>query len=255
MKKKAIIIANQDPLLTGISKDIDHIQVFLKGITGGAWNSDEIEVHINPTLTSLKLDIAIDRLMGYDYMMVFFTGHGGHKRQQTYVQINNQKELIAQSELENLCHKQINIYDCCRSEIEELKEARSKFGMESFDSAISSRLNRVEARKLYEDQIKKAKPQQLILYSCSLNESSHDHSYGALYLTNLLKDANKFDNCQYHGKRFKVALESHQNAAVRVKSDNRDKQHPQNPDYQATRFSNIEDHLILSVNPEKNIYH
>lgn len=35
MKKKAIIIANQDPLLTGVSKDIDHIQVFLKDIVGG----------------------------------------------------------------------------------------------------------------------------------------------------------------------------------------------------------------------------
>lgn len=72
MKKKAIIIANQDPLLTGVSKDIDHIQVFLKDIVGGAWNSDEIEVHINPTLSFLKLALAIDKLHSYDYMMVFF---------------------------------------------------------------------------------------------------------------------------------------------------------------------------------------
>lgn len=42
-----------------------------------------------------------------------------------YVQINNDKELIAQSELENLCKKQINIYDCCRSEIETLTESRA----------------------------------------------------------------------------------------------------------------------------------
>jgi hypothetical protein len=94
----------------------------------------------------------------------------------------------------------------------------------------------MEASKLYEDQIEKTKSQQLILYSCSLNECSYDESYGALYLTNLLKDANKFDNCQYHGKRFKVDLESHHNAALRVKADNRDKQNPQNPDYQATKF-------------------
>ena len=254
MKKKAIIIANQDPLLTGVSKDIDHIQIFLKGIIGGAWNSDEIEVHINPTLASLKLAIAIDRLMGYDYMMVFFTGHGGHKRQQTYVQINNQKELIAQSELENLCKKQINIYDCCRSEIEELNEAQTRFKAEAYDSAISPTLSRMEARKLYEDQIQKAKSQQLILYSCSLNEYSQDESYGALYLTNLLKDASKFNNCQYYGNRFKVALESHHNAAIRVKADNRDKQNPQNPDYQATKFLNKKEYLVLSSNPARHIY-
>lgn len=30
MKKKAIIIANQDGKLTGVSKDIKHIQEFLK---------------------------------------------------------------------------------------------------------------------------------------------------------------------------------------------------------------------------------
>jgi hypothetical protein len=255
MKRKAIIIANQDLLLTGVSKDIDHIKNFLKGISGGAWNSDEIEVNINPSLSSLKLSLAIDRLMGYDYMMVFFTGHGGHKREQTYVQINNDKQLIAQSELENLCKKQINIYDCCRSEIEELKEARNSVTFDSLDFSDSLRLNRMEARRLYENQIQRAKPQQLILYSCSLNEYSQDESYGALYLTNLLKDANRFDNCQYYGHRFKVALESHQNAVVRVKSDNRDKQNPQNPDYKATKFPNIEDHLILGLNHDKYVHY
>lgn len=253
MKKKAIIIANQVLLLTGISKDIDHIQNFLKGISGGAWNPDEIEVNINPSLSSLKLSLAIDRMTGYDYIMVFFTGHGGHKRNQTYVQINNDKQLIAQSELENLCKKQINIYDCCRSEIEEQKEVRKSVILDSFDFSGSLRLNRIEARRLYENQIQRAKPQQLILYSCSLNEYSQDESYGALYLTNLLKDANRFDNCQYYGKKFKVALESHQNAVIRVKSDNTDRQNPQNPDYKATKFPNIEDHLILSINHNKYI--
>jgi len=146
------------------------------------------------------------------------------------------------------------MFKSSRSEIKELNEAQTRFKAEAYDSAISPTLSRMEARKLYEDQIRKAKAQQLILYSCSLNESSHDESYGALYLTNLLKDANKFDNCQYYGKRFKVALESHHNAAIRVKADNRDKQNPQNPDYQTTKFLNIEDHLILSINPARNIY-
>lgn len=253
MKKKAIIIANQDTLLTGVSKDIDHIQVFLKDVAGGAWNSDEIEVHINPRLSSLKSALARYKY-SYDYMMVFFTGHGGHKRQQTYVQINNDKELIAQSELENLCKKQINIYDCCRSEIETLTESRASISMDAYKFGDSLKLTRLEARKRYESQIERAKPQQLILYSCSLNEYSQDESYGALYLTNFLRDANIFENCQYYGKRFKIALESHNNAAIKVKRDNHDKQNPQTPDYQVAKFSDIEDHLIISVNPEKYIY-
>jgi hypothetical protein len=254
MKKKAIIIANQDGKLTGVSKDIEHIQEFLKSIPGGAWNTDEIELHINPSLSSLRLSLAIDKLSKYDYMMVFFTGHGGHKRQETYVQINNDKQLIAQSELENLCNKQINIYDCCRSEIEELKEARASLSMDSYSFSDSLRLSRIQARQIYNNQIEKAKPQQLILYSCSLNEYSQDESYGALYLTNLLRDANNFTNCEYYEKRFKVALESHLNAVERVKKDNRDKNNPQNPDYRATRFPNIEHHLILSINPESYVH-
>jgi len=254
MKKKAIIIANQDGKLTGVSKDIKHIQSFLTGISGGAWSSDEIETYINPTLASLRLSIAMAKLSGYDYMMVFFTGHGGHKREETYVQINNNRELIAQSELENLCKKQINIYDCCRSEIEDLNEAKSSISMDSYDFSDSLRLSRIQARQIYNNQIQKAKPQQLILYSCSLNEYSQDESYGALYLTNLLRDANNFNNCEYYQKRFKIALESHLNAVERVKKDNRDKNNPQNPDYKATRFPNSEDYLILSINPESYVH-
>lgn len=255
MNKKAIIIANQDPLLAGVSKDIEHIQDFLKDIVGGAWNSDEIAVHINPSKLSLKVLLRAYKQSNYDYMMVFFTGHGGHKRQQTYVQINNHGDLIDQSSLENLCHKQINIYDCCRSEIEELKEeAQTRFSGEAYDSAISQTLNKMEARKLYENQIQIAKPQQLILYSCSLNEYSHDKSYGALYLTNLLKEARKFDTSKFHGKRFKLALEAHLDAEVRVKADNRDQQNPQNPDYQAVKFPQVDDYLVFSVNPMRYLY-
>lgn len=36
MRKKALIIANQDMLLAGVSKDIEHIKTFLTGISGGA---------------------------------------------------------------------------------------------------------------------------------------------------------------------------------------------------------------------------
>ncbi len=254
MRKKALIIANQDMLLAGVSKDIEHIKTFLTGISGGAWESNEIEVLVNPSLGNLRFQIALDKCLRYDYMMVFFTGHGGHKREETYVQINNKRELIAQSELENLCSKQINIYDCCRSEIEDVYESRAALSIEKFDSASSYNLSREEAKRLYERQIEKAKPQQLILYSCSLNEYSQDESYGALYLTNLLKEANVFENAEYHQRRFKLALECHINASKRVTKENRDRENPQTPDYKATRFPQIDDHLVLSINPKKYIY-
>lgn len=249
MKKKAIIIANQDALLPGVAKDIEHIQSFLKGVAGGAWNTDEIDVKINPKKSDLSLYLSLKRLMGYDYIMVFFTGHGGHKRNETYVCINNEGEMIAQSQLENISRKQMNIYDCCRSELESLSESKKQFSvMDSLESRDMSRLSKEEARRLYERAITQAKPQQLILYSCSLNEYSQDESYGALYLTNLLKDAINFANTKYM-KGFKLALESHANAAERVKKDNRDYQNPQTPDCKTTRFPSVSDHLIISINP------
>lgn len=246
MLKKAIIVANQDPILQGISKDINHIKNFLTSNIGGAWDNNEIDICINPTLTSLQSKLKLEKSKNYDYMMVFFTGHGGHKREETYVQINDSNELIAQSELEKLCNKQINIYDCCRSEIMDLNE--SIISMESYTTLSNQdMMSRATIKELYENRIKLAKPQQLILYSCSLNEVSYDTSNGAVYLSSLLEDAKNFDHNQYDD-RFKLALECHNNATLVVKKRGQD----QSPDYQCPKFLDIKDHLVLSINPVKN---
>jgi Caspase domain len=249
MKRKALIIANQDPLLTGISKDITHIESFLGSLAGGAWDAGEITTIIDQPKEVLLSILNLVKRSSYEYIMVFFTGHGGAIRQETYIQINNKKELISQSELQGLSAKQINIYDCCRAEI----EGRHVFESSSLVKAAIDRaleLTREQARVRYEEKIYQAKPQQLILYSCSLSECSLDTADGALYLSALLKNAtNQLSEGKYV-ENAKLALECHNAVAPIVKARAKGVNQNQNPDYLAQKHLNThQDHLILSINP------
>jgi hypothetical protein len=244
MRRKALIIANQDGLLQGVSKDIDHITNFLHSVNGGAWEESEIQTLINPKRLDLAMSLLKDRAANYDYMMCFFTGHGGSIRDETYVQINNTPELFPQSSLENLATRQLNIYDCCRSELETKGLMEFSAGLEAFASQM---LTRAEARLIFERKIMAAQPQQLVLYSCSIKEYSYDESTGAMYLTSLLKDALNHTNSQ-HIKGVKIALESHSNTVDPVRKKTNGKQ---NPDYRSAKFINVSDHLIISISSNR----
>ena len=114
MKRKAIILVNDDGKLPGLSKDSDNIVSFLKSLAGGSWFDSEIEIIKNPSLTNLKLKLALQRLTPVDLCLVFFSGHGGNDGRKTHLQINNQKETIEESALFGFAEKQINFFDCCR---------------------------------------------------------------------------------------------------------------------------------------------
>ncbi len=243
MKKKALIIANNDGL-PGVGQDVINIQDFLHSLEGGAWNTNEITTLMNPTSRKLEIDIGLDRMQNYDYYLLIFTGHGCSNKRETFLSINK-NESIAESMLKNISGKQINIYDCCRPIVKtiDLMEKRLKF--EAFDSLQP---NRTMVRAAFENRIAKAAPQQIYFYSCKINEYSWDTSEGALYLTNLLKAAANF-SYQDADQPYKLAIEAHVAAAEKVKSYSKDLEYPQNPDYAMLRLPSSQQ-LILSINPK-----
>lgn len=252
MKKRAIIIASSDPKLSGVKKDLLNIQSFLTGMNGGAWLENEIITLIQPRKDFLENHLQRIKSESNDFLLVVFTGHGGHKRGETYIEVND-NELISQSKIENLALRQLNIYDCCRVDMmAEMEKSALLFestaGLCSYDDKYFSM---EDIRQLYNDRVMKAQPQQLNLYSCSLNQCSLDTSDGGLYLTNLIEYSSKESS-----DRFKTAVECHlaiedivYNESMKIK----DGLYPQKPSCTYVRFNREDKYLPLSINPIRYI--
>ncbi|WP_281111403.1 caspase family protein [Providencia rettgeri] len=252
MRKKTIVIASSDPKLSGVKKDIDNIKSFLTSLHGGAWFDSEIDVLTQPNKKDLIVYIKKIREENYDFLFIVFTGHGGHKRSQTYLEINN-NEVINQIEIEGLADRQLNIYDCCRMNmLTEIEKAscmmESVVGLCSYEDKY---LSMDEVRSLYNERIMQSKPQQLKLYSCSLEQCSHDTTDGGLYITNLLDYASKEGE-----NRFKTAVECHlkvENIVYKLSLLEDNARYPQKPDCNYVRFSREEYFIPLSINPIRYI--
>lgn len=249
MKRKAIVLVNDDGVLEGISRDIQNITDFLTSLSGGSWNNSEIEVIRNPTLSTLRVKLATQHLLNLDFCLVFFSGHGGSDGRKTHIQINNQKETIEESALFGFAKKQINFFDCCRKFSRRLAEASQRsFSAEMYDSINNNLISPIQSRKIYEDLINQAINQNPIFYSCELNEVSYDSPDGAVYLTSYLKTASEYT--KYTSEKSKLAIQVHQVAAKYVKSLNPRPEGNQNPTYVYPKIGgNTKDYLPISINP------
>jgi hypothetical protein len=250
MKRKAIILVNDDGKLPGLSKDSDNIVGFLKSLAGGSWFDSEIEIIKNPSLTNLKLKLALQRLTPVDLCLVFFSGHGGNDGRKTHLQINNQKETIEESALFGFAEKQINFFDCCRVFSEDLARASLEQRSTTFamEDSLTNYISIAESRRIYSELIVKAVKQRVVFYSCELNEVSYDSSEGAVYLSSFLKNSSEYT--KYSSEKSKLAILVHQQAEKYVKSLNPRSDGNQNPTYVYPKISgNAEDYLPISINP------
>lgn len=254
MKRKALIIVNDDGILEGISRDIQNITGFLTSLSGGSWHESEIDIIKNPTLHALRIKLATQHLLNLDFCLVFFSGHGGSDGRKTHIQINNQGETIEESSLFGFAKKQINFFDCCRAFSQRLAEASErKFSAEMFDSMGNNLISPIQSRKIYEDLINQAIDQNPIFYSCELKEVSYDSPDGAVYLTSYLKNALEYS--MYSSEKAKLAIQVHQMATRYVKSLNPRPDGDQNPTYVYSRAgSRVEDYLPISINPFISAY-
>lgn len=239
MKRKALLIGNTNGL-PGVKIDLVNFQNFLKTSKGGFWFDNEIEIVKDPTLQDLTYKINYLKAQSIDYLLVVFSGHGGQERE-TILEINKNGEVIGESSLKNISSRQINIYDCCRCYPESYQE---KYVRDSIEFSAQKSIDTMSLRKKYEDRIMSAIPQQISLYSCSINETSNDTSEGGVYIKSFLDSAKGINSTNY-----KLVGETHEEASnLTINYCTRNNLRAQHPDSILPKCL-ISQQLIISINP------
>lgn len=183
MKRKALIIGNTRGLIA-TPIDMLHFAQFLMSHQGGAWNIDEIVSWLDKSADSIMNELETIKSEKNDYVIVYFTGHGGLQGD-TILEVNPSLELLKENSFFGLAERQLNILDCCRCTITTpLSIYGSSRGISPFELAL-----RNEVRKEYEVMVMEAAPQLVRLYACSEGESSFPSSTGSYYTNNLLNCA------------------------------------------------------------------
>lgn len=231
MKRYSLLFGNTNGL-NGVQKDLTDFKNFLMSNIGGEWKNEEICLKENVTRMWLEKSMAKFRAMNLDYLIVYFSGHGGQRRNEDYIVLNENKERFCISELERLAERQLNIYDCCRA----IDEDEMQKSMENF-SHIKESCKRSTLRAAYEKRIMQSAPQQMTLYSCSNDECSIDESKGGLYTQNFLKSA------RYITNKEKRVIEAHCEAVFEVLNHSKGQQ---NPEYMMYKLP-PERQLIISI--------
>ena len=114
MRKKILMIGNTDDL-PGVPIEISDYYSFFTSPVGGGWYDEEIDILLNPTQHELLETVADIEEADYDYVIVFFSGHGEETSDGTILYINGQSETILLHNLTDLSERQLLIINCCRS--------------------------------------------------------------------------------------------------------------------------------------------
>lgn len=159
---------------------------------------------------------------------------GGSIRNEDFIELNSNQEIIEFTKIENFATRQLNIYDCCRASVDdELAKSSKNF------SRIDESVDNLNVRKIYERRILQAAPQQMSLYSCSEGECSKDVGKGGLYTINFLRAAEKITSAE------KSVINAHSEAeSIVIRQSN----HEQKPDYKMDKLS-ANKQLIISIKP------
>lgn len=243
MKRKALLIGNTTGDLPGVKVDIVRFADFLKSNCGGAWYEPEIDILDNESKTALLQKINELKKQLLDYLIVLFSGHGGQPLRQTILEINSVGETIEEIQLRKIAKRQLNIYDCCRSTIP--YTVQKSISMDSSSFPLRESINRVRQR--YDELIMQAIPQQALLYSCSVGQTSVDTADGGIYLRNLLKAAQTFSS----GQSFKHVSLAHKEAiAPTTEYSLKEKLGDQVPEAILPKCLSSQQ-LIISMNPSQ----
>lgn len=184
MKRFAYLLYNNEGL-QGVKKDVSDFRAFLESLEGGAWESTEILERPNPSALQVIADIAEIRRKNYDYVLLYYSGHGDWGRGTNLVLKGN--DIIPAKSVIGIASKQLSIFDCCRYIPPEASPEKRAFAC---DEALNSRnLKRQMCREKFDRLISEAKPQQVCLYACKVGEFAIATSFGSLYTQTLLSTA------------------------------------------------------------------
>lgn len=242
MRKAAIIFGNKNGL-PSVEKDCNRIDAFLQSPLGGCWLDEEIfYLPFEISVDELKEDLLFIKQSNFDYVFVYFSGHGGSRSQQTILEINSNEEKIYLRELLHLSQRQLTIVDCCRYPSDMLSE--EEFSLEKSIKQESSRMIPF-IRDAFDKRLSQALPQNVIVYSCSDGEYSDDLGNGSRFTNALLDSLYSVD------KQFKLVSEVFTEAADGT-SESSD--YSQNPELSMPKIS-PQYQLPLSINPNSFALH
>ena len=190
MKRHAVLLGNTNGL-PGIHRDLEEFELLLRSDIGGAWEDNEICKVYNADLGWLRGYLHTIREEFFDYLIFYYSGHGAlERRNNTVLELNNNHEIITESELINLADKQLNIFDCCRVATKPEETVNSI--LESYN--FSENPIRSWIRSIYNRRIMEAKEQFICLYACSEGECANATESGSIYTQQLIKATNILSN-------------------------------------------------------------
>ncbi len=194
MTRKALLIANPGEIgaenyCEGVNKDMDNYKTFLTSPLGGLWYTNEVDILHKPNKATVRE--AIQKLKGYDYSKIIFSGHGVYSsiHKSTILELNK-SESIDSVELRNGSKKQTVILDCCRK-VEKI--IIHEFVERLMKAAAITQLSPSECRRYYDSRIEECDIGLIVMYACSINETAgDDSSKGGYYSHSLISSATKW---------------------------------------------------------------
>ena len=188
MRRKAILLYHEDAgLMTG--KDVNDMKTFLCSPFGGAWEPNEVDCRKNISLSGLQRLVCETKEQCYDYLVFYFSGHGGCARGD-FLELNPTGETVEVRELLAMSTRQLSMFDCCRAY--PVNEKMS-FALDALNESHGVDRYRAIAREFYDERVSAALQQSMVLYACREGEYAHDFGHGGVYTQNLLDAARSFD--------------------------------------------------------------
>jgi len=188
MNRLSLLIGATHGGLEMVSNDIAKMSSYLKSVTGGAWNDDEVMEIVDEPLVLIERILLTIKKNKPDFLLTYWSGHGGYSKRYEELLIEvTEKEAIRESNLLGLAQKQLLIFDTCNVILEDA-------GLESFTESLKHRItasaiDRVKARKYYEELIAASGGIQ-IAYSCNISEySTADDILGSIYTNAIIKQS------------------------------------------------------------------
>lgn len=173
MKRKAFIILGYcEELSAKIAKCSSTYQTFLSLNMGGAWESDEIHVLKEPTISELEKIVSEYEP---DYALIILIGHGANQDDRQLFHLN--KDTIIQAGQFTLdIPKQLIILESCRNIQEKIKFTIIKDRKPKFKKGGSfppMAIYREEARQRFDIELSKSTDGISICFACSKDESAY----------------------------------------------------------------------------------
>jgi hypothetical protein len=202
MARYAILIhaENADELhpLRGPRIDVRNLTAYLESPLGGGWRRNEIEALSHPSIEDVMT--RIDMANHSEYCFFFFSGHGGYYGREMSIQLSFGHAMMIPDVLRRIQTRCTLIVDACRSIVRE----DVNLEIPHIDQVLREGVDRLDAyRDAFDRGLNESTQPKTVLYSCRRNQESVDTPTGALFISNLIAQANEWSALQ-QGARLRL---------------------------------------------------